>query len=287
MREKPIPGKANVDCGINAMRMKDIINKNTPEGSAILWWLGQMGLLVKMGETVLCIDYFASDLPGRLVPPPIPVEDMKGIDLFFGTHDHIDHIDHPAWRTWASISPGAKFIFPGLHQMGVLADGIAADRCIGMNDGDSVQVGNITVHAIAASHEFLDQDPLSGLYPCLQYVIEGNGVRIYHAGDTVRYEGMLPKLKEFGPIDAALLPINGRDAERYRRDCIGNMTFQEAADLAGELRPKLALPGHWDMFADNPGNPDAFVDYLTVKYSGRIKAFRPSLLTPIMIGMNQ
>ncbi|MER2105044.1 MAG: hypothetical protein ABS999_24480, partial [Pseudomonas atacamensis] len=48
--------------------------------------------------------------------------------------------------------------------------------------------------AIAAAHEFLDRDEGTGLYPCLQYIIEGNGVRIYHAGDTLRYEGMLPKL---------------------------------------------------------------------------------------------
>lgn len=118
-------------------------------------------------------------------------------------------------------------------------------------------------------------------------MIEGNGVRIYHAGDTVRYEGMLPKLKAFGPIDAALLPINGRDAERYRRNCIGNMTFQEAADLAGELQPALAIPGHWDMFADNPGDPDAFADYLAVKYGGRIRAVRPALLAPVRIGCGQ
>jgi L-ascorbate metabolism protein UlaG (beta-lactamase superfamily) len=66
---------------------------------------------------------------------------------------------------------------------------------------------------------------------------------------------MLKKLQDFGPIDAALLPINGRDGARYRRNCIGNMTFQEAADLAGELHPRLVIPGHWDMFADNPGDP--------------------------------
>ena len=266
--------------------MEDIMKAKVPDGTVILWWLGQMGLLVKMGDTVLCIDYFASDLPERLVPPPIPMDEMEGVDLFLGTHNHIDHIDHPAWRTWASACPGAKFIFPGFHQAEILEDGIAADRCIGMNDGDVVRIGSITVRAIAASHEFLDPDPVSGLYPCLQYVVEGNGVRIYHAGDTVRYEGMLPKLAAFGPIDAALLPINGRDAERYRRNCIGNMTFQEAADLAGELRPGLVLPGHWDMFADNPGDPDAFVDYLTVKYSGRIRAVRPSVLTPVKIGLH-
>ncbi len=165
-----------------------------------------------------------------------------------------------------------------------MADGIAADRCVGMNDGESVRIGDITIRAIAASHEFLDPDPATGLYPCLQYVIEGGGVRVYHAGDTLRYEGMLAKLQAFGPVDAALLPINGRDAERYRRNCIGNMTFQEAADLAGELKPALVLPGHWDMFADNPGDPDAFMDYLTVKYEGSVRTVRPSLLTPVRIG---
>ena len=268
-------------------RMEDVINEKVPDRAAVLWWLGQMGLLIKMGDTVLCIDYFASDLPNRQVPPPIPMEEVAGISLIMGTHNHIDHIDHPAWQIWASTCPGSKFIFPGLHQMEILADGIPEDRCIGMNDGSSVRIGDIKIHAIAASHEFLDPDPASGLYPCLQYIIEGNGIRIYHAGDTVRYEGMMPKLKNYGPIDAALLPINGRDAERYRRNCIGNMTFQEAADLAGELQPGLVLPGHWDMFADNPGDPDAFVEYLTVKYGSQIRAVRPSLLTPVKIGPNQ
>lgn len=263
------------------------MKEKMPEGTAVLQWLGQMGLLVKMGKTVLCIDYFASDLPGRQVAPPIPMKEVAGIDLFLGTHNHLDHIDHPAWRTWARTCPGAKFVFPEYHRQEVLADGVEADRCLGMNDGDSLRVGEITIRAIAASHEFLDPDPVSGLYPCLQYVIEGNGVRLYHAGDTVRYEGMLPKLQRFGPLDAALLPINGRDAERYRRNCIGNMTFQEAADLAGELRPGLVLPGHWDMFADNPGDPEAFMDYLNVKYEGRIRTLQPSVMVPVVIGPRQ
>ena len=59
--------------------VEEIMNEKVPDGSAVLRWLGQMGLLVKMGKTVLCIDYFASDLPGRQVAPPIPMEEMKGI----------------------------------------------------------------------------------------------------------------------------------------------------------------------------------------------------------------
>jgi len=263
--------------------LQSVLQTPAPQGTAVLWWLGQMGLLMKMGNTLLCIDYFASAFPGRQTPPPIPAEEMENVDLFLGTHDHLDHIDHDAWKIWAKRCPEAKFVFPAFHRREVLADGIAGDRCIRLNDGESCRIGDAVIHAIAASHEFLDRDPETGLYPCLQYIVEGNGVRIYHAGDTLRYEGMLPKLQAFGPMDAMLLPINGRDGKRYRNDCIGNMTFQEAVDLAGELGSGITIPGHWDMFAENPGDPEAFADYADAKYKGRIHTVRPGILETVKI----
>ena len=263
--------------------LKQVLETEVPYGTAAAWWLGQMGLLIRMGSTVLCVDYFASVIPGRRIAPPVPAEEMEGIHAFLGTHDHLDHIDHGAWKIWAGRCPGARFVFPEMHRASVLRDGVPESCCLGLNDGLSCQVGDVKISAVAAAHEFLDQDPKTGLYPCLQYILEGNGVRIYHAGDTLRYEGMLPKLQSFGPIDAALLPINGRDAARYSRNCIGNMTFQEAADLAGELALKAVIPGHWDMFADNPGDPDAFADYVSVKYPGQIRVIRPAYLEPIML----
>ncbi len=255
----------------------------TPAGSAALWRLGQMGLLIKMCDTVLCVDYYASESPGRLFPPPVPAEELTGIDLFLGTHDHLDHIDHASWRIWAGNNPRAQFIFPSVHLKSVLEDGVPAANGRGLDDGESMQCRGVTVHAVAAAHEFLSPDPVTGRYPCLQYVIEGNGIRIYHAGDTLRYEGMLGKLRRLGPFDAALLPINGRDGKRYRRGCIGNMTFQEAADLAGELRPRLVIPGHWDLFADNPGDPEAFADYLDAKYPGQMQVLNPERLATVLL----
>ena len=260
-----------------------VLGRPVPDGSAVLWWLGQMGLLVKIGDTILCVDYFASPHPGRQTAPPVPMAEMEGITAFLGTHDHIDHIDHEAWKAFAKASPEAKFVFPEAHRAGVLADGIGAERCVGLNDGESCRIGGVTVRAVAAAHEFLDRDPVTGLYPCLQYVIEGGGVRIYHAGDSLRYEGMLPKLRAFGPTDAALLPINGRDGKRYRSDLIGNMTFQEAADLAGELDAGLVMPGHWDMFAGNTGDPEAFRDYVEAKYPNGPRVVIPRLMTPVEV----
>jgi L-ascorbate metabolism protein UlaG (beta-lactamase superfamily) len=62
------------------------------------------------------------------------------------------------------------------------------------------------------------------------------------------------------------LPINGRDARRLKVNIIGNMTYQEAADLAGALKPGLVVPGHFDMFERNSENPQLFIDYMKVKY---------------------
>jgi L-ascorbate metabolism protein UlaG (beta-lactamase superfamily) len=97
------------------------------------------------------------------------------------------------------------------------------------------------------------------------YVIESNGCVLLHAGDTCVYEGLLTKLRRWR-FDAVMLPINGRDARRFRANCLGNMTFQEAADLAGELSPALTIPAHYDMFAFNAADVNEFTDYMTVKY---------------------
>ena len=267
--------------------LQTVMETPAPEGTAVLWWLGQMGLLIKMGDSLLCIDYYASEAPRRQAAPPVPAAELQKITAFLGTHDHLDHIDHASWQTFKTVCPDALFVFPAMHRKSILEDGIPAERCLELNDGESCRIGEITIHAIAAAHEFLSQDPETGLYPCLQYIIEGNGLRIYHAGDTLRYEGMLPKLQAFGKIDAALLPINGRDAARYRRNCIGNMTFQEAADLSGELQTRLVIPGHWDMFADNPGDPEAFADYLDAKYPGLVKCCLPRIFEPICLSAGE
>ena len=247
-------------------------------------WLGQMGLMVRSGETTVCIDYYAAKNPARQTPVPIPAEELKGIDAFLGTHNHSDHIDHESWKIWAKTNPDAKFIFPEAHRDKVLSDGVSPQQAVGINDGERVRVGNMKIHAIAAAHEFLDRDPDTGLYPYLQYVIETEGVIIHHGGDTVRYEGMLPRLQEFGEITLQLLPINGRDGERYRRNCIGNMTYQEAADLTGELGTKLVVPGHWDMFGDNSEDPRKFADYLDAKYEGRIQCRIPKVMEAFTVG---
>ena len=111
--------------------LQSVKDTPAPRGTAVLWWLGQMGLLVKMGKTVLCVDCYAAENPARQVPPPFPVDEAAGIAAFLGTHDHSDHMDHPSWRVWAQKCPDALFVFPEMHRESVLSDGVSEKNCGG------------------------------------------------------------------------------------------------------------------------------------------------------------
>ena len=232
---------------------------------------GQQGLLLWDTEkkTRAAVDLFLSDHPGRLLPNVISVEGLRDVDLLFGTHDHVDHIDREAWKEAARRHPALRFAVPEHFAANLPRElEIPEDRFFFVQEDKKQEYRGISFQMVPAAHEFLDPDP-DGHHPYAIYIIELGGVRICHMGDTCLYEGILGRLRELGPFDALFPPINGRDAERYRRDCIGNMTFQEAADLTGVLSPGLAVPGHYDMFADNSEDPQQFKDYVEAKYPGQ------------------
>jgi L-ascorbate metabolism protein UlaG (beta-lactamase superfamily) len=234
---------------------------------AAFWWLGQASFIVKLGKSVLLLDPFLKPMKERRVPPLFRAEDADGIvDLVLCTHDHLDHIDPVAVPELAKHTR-AKFVAPRLHAERMRSLGVPNDRLLTLNDGESVTAAGVTVHAIKSSHELFHQTP-DGLFPFLGYFIEGTGKTIYHSGDTVWWEGLQARLSRW-KFDAMMLPINGRDAVRLKVNCIGNMVYQEAADLAGGLDVKLTVPMHYDMFAFNAENPQLFVDYVAVKYPGR------------------
>ena len=90
------------------------------------------------------------------------------------------------------------------------------------------------------------------------YVVELGGVRLYHAGDTLRHARIVEAVAALRP-DIALLPINGRSPERERRNIVGNMSPDQAARTARDLAVALAIPIHFDTIRGNTGRPDAFV----------------------------
>jgi L-ascorbate metabolism protein UlaG (beta-lactamase superfamily) len=135
--------------------------------------------------------------------------------------------------------------------------GVERARVRGLPPDGRTEIGAVTVDAIPACHGE-GMDDAYRLGPFLGYVMSAGGARVYHAGDTVLFDGLAERLRELR-VDLALLPINGRDADREAEGIVGNMDAREAAQLAREIGADAAVPLHWDMFAGNPGDPAAFV----------------------------
>ena len=245
--------------------LEEIEQTVCPQGKVALWWLGQSGFVYKGQDETVYIDLYLSESSQRQIPPPLKAEQVNNADLVLCSHDHSDHLDPETISIIAQKSPNALFIVPRPAVQRMLSLGIPNVRVIPLDADETKEIKGVKISGIKAAHEFFDEHPERG-FPYLGYVIEMNGVTFYHAGDTVLYEGMLTSLQKW-KFDAVFLPINGRDATRYKDHYLGNMTFQEAVDLAGNLRPGIAIPMHYGMFVHNSEDPEHFVDYLDAKYN--------------------
>lgn len=235
-----------------------------PDGALAFWWIGQMGYIVKCGGNIMYFDPYLAPKENRTVPPLMDPSEASHADYVFISHDHSDHLDPFAVKGISENSVKTRFVVSRTCRTRLSDLGIREDRMILLDAGAEYSDQNITVHAFAAQHEFFDIDPVLG-HPYLIYVVECGGAVILHCGDTLKWDGLEKCLAKF-QIDAAFIPINGRDAERLARGCKGNMTYQEAADLAGAIRPRLTVPGHYEMFQNNSQDPQAFARYVQVKY---------------------
>jgi len=253
-----VTGKTGLDL------LRDIDSCDLPQGALAFWWLGQMSFVVKVGGHVLYIDPYLAERDTRLVGPLLDAGQVPHADYVLCSHDHSDHLDPVATVGIAGASPQAKFVCSGVSAKHLVALGIDEQRIIRL-DGDAVyQDGQLAITAIPAAHEGLEHHAELG-YPHVSFVVEYGPVCLYFAGDTLCYDGMPASLSGYA-FDLVMVPINGRDGERLERGCIGNMTCQEAVDLVGLLHPRLAVPGHYDMFANNPGDVSLFAAYMDVKY---------------------
>ncbi|MDR1540668.1 MAG: MBL fold metallo-hydrolase [Clostridiales bacterium] len=247
----------------------DIKTYQPDPGELAFWWLGQLGYIIKTERLVFAVDAYLDDNQARLIPPLLAPAELSGVNFFIGTHDHSDHIDRKSWPALAAASPDAKFAVPAKIAKTLPEElGIDPLRFIGLDEGVSYADDNlgVSLRALPAAHEFLDRDPDTGLHPSIGVVIECGGMRIFHSGDSCKYDGMESKIKSQGKIDLMFVPINGRDGKRYRANIIGNMDFREAVDLAGAVKPGLVIPGHYEMFESNSENPMQFADYMEAKY---------------------
>jgi len=237
--------------------LREIEETAPPRDGLAVWWTGQSGYLIKSAQGLLAVDLYLSDhltrkYAGTIRPhvrmtrSPLHGSDLKAVDLLLASHKHSDHLDPGTAPDLLEASPSAMLLLPEAIRDHAVAMGLPEDRLIGMEAGAEARGAGFRVRAIPSAHEEFDRDA-SGRHPYLGFVIEAAGMRLYHSGDTLAYEGLAETLGA-EKFDVLFLPINGRDPGR---GVPGNMDAGEAVDLASRARPRFVVPHHYDMFTFN------------------------------------
>ena len=247
--------------------LADVSKNRNGHGQFRLWWLGQSGFLIQWQRRHLLLDPYLSDsltqkyantdkphvrMTARVVAP----ERLDFVDLTTSSHNHTDHLDAATLEPILRANPAMRLLAPHANRQFVLErlDGLAPERLVGLDAGQSVALAGFNLTGVPAAHETVETDD-KGRCRYLGYIIEFGPWTIYHSGDTVWYEGIVGWLKRW-KIDVMLLPINGRNPAR---GVAGNLDAHEAARLASEAGARLVIPCHYDMFEFNTASPDEFV----------------------------
>lgn len=151
------------------------------------------------------------------------------------THDHKDHIGDAF-----NIAKTNKATVVAVHEIAVEAEKkkLAAE---GMNMGGNIEVAGWKIKMIQAVHS-------SSLGSPAGFVLEKDGKKIYHAGDTALFTSM--SFLEADDIDIALLPIGGR----YTMD------VEDALIAITLIKPKLVIPMHYNTFPEIKVDPNELKD---------------------------
>lgn len=231
-----------------------------------LWWLGQSGFLVQWRGHHLLFDpylsdsltrkYAGTDKPHvRMTERVIAPERLDFIDLVTSSHAHTDHLDADTLGPLRRVNAGLKLLVPEANRA-LAAERLGVDpkELLGLDAGQTLEVGPFRFHAVPAAHNTLERDG-AGRHKFLGYVVQIDRWTLYHSGDTLRYPGMEDWLRRW-PIDVALLPING---DRPERRVAGNLNGAEAATLARDIGARVVIPCHYEMFEFNTASPEEFV----------------------------
>ncbi|HWR52849.1 MAG TPA: MBL fold metallo-hydrolase [Bryobacteraceae bacterium] len=237
--------------------MSEIRAFKVARGSVAAWWLGQNGFIFKTPEGTLAgVDLYLTNscdgiAPGvdlsRKVPVLIEPEDVQ-LDVYTCTHNHQDHTDPETIRRLRSKDT-MQFIGPHPSCDVFRREGIESGRIVPAWPDCDIEHKDVRIRGTYAVPT--DDTDLNHIGFVFEF---GGGPRIYVTGDTDYHELLLSVAKH--KPDVMITCINGG---------FNNLSHWEAADLAGKVKPRAAIPCHYDMFPDNSVDPKQFEAALKLK----------------------
>jgi L-ascorbate metabolism protein UlaG (beta-lactamase superfamily) len=194
-------------------------------------WLGHDGFRIDASKTI----YF----------DPYQIPDGPAADLILVTHEHFDHCSP---EDVAKIQQSGSVIVTEKDSAANLSGDVRVVKV-----GDTLEIDDLIIEAVPAYNTNKDFHPKSKGW--LGFIVEVDGVRVYHAGDT----DFIPEMKDF-KTDIALLPVSGTYV----------MTADEAVEAALAIHPKVAIPMHYGAIVGGGQDAESFKAALEGKLDVRI-----------------
>ena len=171
-----------------------------------IYWLGHDGFRIDTGKTM----YF----------DPYEIKGGPKADLIFISHEHFDHCS-PA--DVARIQDSDTVIVTEKDSAKKLTGDVRV-----LKPGESLTVDDVKVQAVPSYNT--DKAFQLREKGWLGFIVEIEGVKVYHAGDC----DFIPEMKDL-EVDIAFLPVSGTYV----------MTAEQAVEAALAINPKLAIPMHY------------------------------------------
>ncbi|MCF7220631.1 MBL fold metallo-hydrolase [Marilutibacter chinensis] len=198
--------------------------------------LAWAGIRLQLPQASLLIDPLAStDAWGdRLADPLVPVGAIEGNAYVLVTHAHGDHFDATAVAD--ALGGGGVLLHPAGSNPRPLPE---AARAWPAQAWEPQLLGDFTATAVPASDGYGD--------PQVSWVVSAGGRRIFHGGDTLWHGHWWRIGRQYGPFDAAFLPVNGARFG-WRKPVSGQpgvLTPEQAVAAATIIGARRLVPIHY------------------------------------------
>ncbi len=187
-----------------------------------LKWLGHASFKIKTGTKVLYIDPYAGDDYDELA------------DVILISHFHYDHCSIEKIRQVSSDSTaifGTKEVAAELH------------ACRTLTEGEPVTLDGTRITAVPAYSLNKKTHP-KGF--AVGFLLALEGKTIYFASDS----DFIPEMRNV-KADIVILPVGGTYT----------MGFKEAVQVVKYLKPKIAIPMHYDLTEGTSDDAELFMEF--------------------------
>ncbi len=216
-------------------------------------WIGHATMLLRLaGRNILFDPVFSERVspvrfagPRRIVPLPIDIPDLPRIDLVFISHNHYDHLDADSVQRLAAMAQGSpRFLVPKGLKAWFTELGITR-----VDEYDWWQeTRDAVLRIVFVPVQHWSRRGVSDTNQSLWggWVVEGEGLRLIHTGDTGYSRDFQDIGQRLGPFDMAFIPI-GAYAPRWFMK-IMHVNVPEAVQIRADLRAERAIGMHWGTF---------------------------------------